>query len=46
MIFSSPIGELIVMVGLRRRPHSLNISSEMAGPIKDKFHLELLWDGE
>ena len=31
---------------VRRRPHSLNIfSSETTGPIKVKFHLELLWDG-
>ena len=30
----------------RRRPHSLNIfSSETTGPIKVKFHMELLWDG-
>ena len=29
-----------------RRPHSLNIfSSETTGPIKVKFHMELLWDG-
>ena len=28
-----------------RRPHSLNISSETTGPIKVKFHIELLWDG-
>ena len=29
-----------------RRPHSLNIfSSETPGPIKVKFHMELLWDG-
>ena len=29
----------------RRRPHSLNIfSSETTGPIKIKFHIELLWD--
>ena len=28
-----------------RRPHSLNISSETSGPIKVKFHMELLWDG-
>ena len=28
-----------------RRPHSLNIfSSETTGPIKVKFHTELLWD--
>ena len=28
-------------------PHSLNIfSSETTGPIKVKFHIELLWDGE
>ena len=28
-----------------RRPHSLNIfSSETTGPIKVKFHMELLWD--
>ena len=31
---------------VRRRPHSLNIfSSETTGPIKVKFHMELLWDG-
>ena len=29
---------------MRRRPHSLNIS-ETTGPIKVKFHMELLWDG-
>ena len=29
-----------------RRPHTLNIfSSETTGPIKVKFHMELLWDG-
>ena len=29
-----------------RRPHYLNIfSSETAGPIKVRFHTELLWDG-
>ena len=29
-----------------RRPHSSNIfSSETNGPIKVKFHVELLWDG-
>ena len=29
-----------------RRPHSLNIfSSKTTGPIKVKFHMELLWDG-
>ena len=29
-----------------RSPHSLNIfSSETTGPIKVKFHMELLWDG-
>ena len=27
------------------RPHSLNVSSETTGPIKVKFHIELLWDG-
>ena len=27
------------------RPHSLNIFSETTGPIKVKFHMELLWDG-
>ena len=45
-------GGLIGYVGLRRlssvvrhRPHSLNIiSSETVGPIKVKFHMELLWD--
>ena len=31
---------------MRRRPHSLNIfSSETTGPIKFKFHMELLWVG-
>ena len=35
-----------VVVIVRRRPHSLNIfSSETTGPIKVKFHIELLWDG-
>ena len=30
----------------RSRPHSLNIFSlETTGPIKFKFHMELLWDG-
>ena len=29
-----------------RRPHSLDISSETAWPIKVKFHLEPPWDGE
>ena len=33
------------VVRRRRRPHSLNISSETTGPIKVKFHMELLWDG-
>ena len=29
-----------------RRPHTLNIfSSKTTGPIKVKFHMELLWDG-
>ena len=29
-----------------RRPHSLNIfSSETTGPVKVKFHMELLWNG-
>ena len=28
----------------RRRPHSLNISSEPTGSIKVNFYLELLWD--
>ena len=35
---------LIGEVG-RRCPHSLNIFSETTGPIKVKFHMELLWDG-
>ena len=44
------IGELLGYVGLRRpsvcRPHSLNIfSSETSGPMKVKFHMELLEDG-
>ena len=31
---------------VHRHPHSLNIlSSETTGPIKVKFHLQLLWDG-
>ena len=35
-----PLSSVIV-----RRPHFLNIfSSETTGPIKDKFHIELLWD--
>ena len=35
-----------VVVVRRRCPHSLNIfSSETTGPIKVKFHMELLWDG-
>ena len=34
------------LVVVRRRPHSLNISSETTGPVKVKFHMELLWDGE
>ena len=30
----------------RRCPHSFNIfSSETTGPMKVKFHMELLWDG-
>ena len=30
---------------VRRRPHSLNMFfSETTGPIKVKFHMELLWD--
>ena len=29
---------------VRLRPHSLNIS-ETTGPVKVKFHMELLWDG-
>ena len=34
-------------LSVRRRPHSLNIfSSETAGPIKVKFHMEPPWDGE
>ena len=34
------------VVRRRRCPHSLNIfSSESTGPIKVKFHIELLWDG-
>ena len=33
-------------VVVRRRPHSLNtFSSEAAGPVKVKFHMELLWEG-
>ena len=33
-------------VVIRRRPHSLNVfSSETTGPVKVKFHMELLWDG-
>ena len=31
---------------VHRHPHSLNISSETTGPIKVKFHMELLWDGK
>ena len=30
---------------VRHRPHSLNISSETAWPIKVKFHMEPPWDG-
>ena len=34
------------VVVVRRCPHSLNIfSSETTGPVKVKFHMELLWDG-
>ena len=34
------------VVRRRLRPHSLNIfSSETTGPIKVKFHMELLWGG-
>ena len=47
-----PLGYLLAhlsrrpLVVRRRRPHSLNIfSSETTGPIKVKFHMELLWDG-
>ena len=47
-------GELIGQVGIRRpsyvlrrrRSHTLNIFfSETPGPIKVRFHMELLWDG-
>ena len=31
---------------VRRRPHSLNISSGTAWPIKVKFYMESPWDGE
>ena len=32
---------------VHHRPHSLNIfSSETTGPVKVKFHMALLWDGE
>ena len=41
------IGRPLSSVVRRRRPHSLNIfSSETTGPIKVKFHMELLWDGK
>ena len=40
------IGRPLSSVFVRRRPHSLNIfSSETTGPVKVKFHMELLWDG-
>ena len=40
------IGRLSSSVVVVRRPYSLNIfSSETTGPIKVKFHMELLWDG-
>ena len=39
------IGWLPASILLRRRPHSLNIFSETTGPVKVKFHMELLWDG-
>ena len=36
-----PLSSIVV-----RRPHSLNsFSSETTGPVKVKFHMELLWDG-
>ena len=31
---------------VRRRPHSLNISSETTGPTNVNFHMELVWDWE
>ena len=37
------IGEFIVLVGLRPRLHSFNIS--YTGPTEVKYHMELLWDG-
>ena len=41
------IGRPPSSVVIHRRPHSLTIfSSETTGPIKVKFHMELLWDGE
>ena len=43
---SSVVRRTSSSVVVRRRPHSLNIfSSETTGPIKVKFHTELLWDG-
>ena len=40
-----PLSSVIRCVVVRP-PHSLNIFfSETTGPIKVKFHLELLWDG-
>ena len=39
-----PPSSVVVVVVVSRRPHSLNIfSSETTGPIKVKFHMELLW---
>ena len=47
VILSLYIGRLHSPSSVVRHPHSWNIfSSETAGPIKAKFHIEPQWDGE